>query len=136
VTSVRGASVLVWRRGWRGPEWLVLHRAAAGPAYDGDWAWTPPAGARRAGEDVAECARRELLEETGLELEPVPTGCGSDEWAVFVAEAPPEAEVRLDREHDAYEWVSEDEAAARCLPAHVGAAFNAVSALVGGGRPG
>jgi 8-oxo-dGTP pyrophosphatase MutT (NUDIX family) len=131
VTSIRGASVLVWRRGRRGREWLVLHRAAAGPEYEGDWAWTPPAGARHAGEAAAECARRELLEETGLELEPAPTDCGSDEWAVFVAEAPPDAEVRLDREHDAFEWVAAEEAAGRCLPAHVGTSFRAVAARLG-----
>jgi 8-oxo-dGTP pyrophosphatase MutT (NUDIX family) len=65
---MRGALVVVYRRGERGLEYLVLHRGHSGPAYEGDWAWGPPGGAREAGESVDECARRELLEETGLAL--------------------------------------------------------------------
>ena len=42
---------------------------------------------------------------------------------VFVADAPPDAEVRLSAEHDRFEWVPTIEAAARCLPAWVGALF-------------
>jgi dATP pyrophosphohydrolase len=94
-------------------EWLILRRrAAAGP----DWLWTCPSGVRESGESVDACARRELLEETGLSLEPHPTPCGREEWAVYVAEAPADAEVRLDAEHDDFEWLPLDQALARCKP--------------------
>lgn len=92
-----GASVLVWRAGAGRREWLILHRRHHGPAYEGDWAWTPPSGARLPGEPVEACARRELTEETGLgALALVPTDCGNDEWVLYAAEAPMDAEVRLD----------------------------------------
>ena len=40
-----GATVVVYRRVGDGLELLVLHRAHDGPDHEGDWAWTPPAGA-------------------------------------------------------------------------------------------
>ena len=104
----------------RGDEVLILHRAAHPPDFDGEWAWTNPTGAREPGETIEECARRELREETGLELDLVPVDT-SGEWAIFHAEAPADAEVVLDAEHDRYEWVTLDEACRRCLPAVVGA---------------
>ncbi|MBA3330077.1 MAG: hypothetical protein H0T39_04240, partial [Actinobacteria bacterium] len=43
--------VVVWREGERGREFLLLHRMAPGGAgFEGDWAWTPPSGARQPGE--------------------------------------------------------------------------------------
>ena len=34
-------------------EFLLLHRVApGGPDYEGEWAWTPPAGARQPREDL------------------------------------------------------------------------------------
>ncbi|WP_405001301.1 NUDIX domain-containing protein [Geochorda subterranea] len=95
---------------------LVLHRAEHGPEYEGDWAWTPPAGSRLVGEAVLSCARRELKEETGLQLALEATPCGTGEWAVFVAKASPEAEVVLDAEHDRYEWLPATDAVKRCRP--------------------
>ncbi|MGH2371606.1 MAG: NUDIX domain-containing protein, partial [Chloroflexota bacterium] len=86
-----GATVVVFRRLTGGTEFLLLHRAHNGPAYEGDWAWTPPSGARFPGEPIAVCARRELREEAGLELDVVPADCGTPSWQVYVAEAPPEA---------------------------------------------
>jgi 8-oxo-dGTP pyrophosphatase MutT (NUDIX family) len=127
VTEPVGASIAVWRRRGDRREWLLLHRAAAGPDYEGDWAWTPPAGARLIGESIEECARRELREETGLELDCSATSCGTSDWAVFVAEATGEAEVRLDEEHDRFEWLSLDEAIERCLPAQVGDTLRGVA---------
>jgi 8-oxo-dGTP pyrophosphatase MutT (NUDIX family) len=64
------ACVVVWRWAPPGaPEFLVLHRLApGGPGFEGDWAWTPPSGARLPGEPPDEAAKRELLEETGLRL--------------------------------------------------------------------
>ncbi len=122
-----GVSILVWRdRGDR--EWLMLHRKHHGPDYAGDWAWTPPSGARLPDETVLECAERELREETGLSLRLVPTRLGSPEWHAYVARASPEVQVELDAEHDRYEWVSLEEAAARCLPAFVGQSFRTAEA--------
>jgi 8-oxo-dGTP pyrophosphatase MutT (NUDIX family) len=115
-----GACVVVWRRGAEGAELLLLHRAHRGPAYDGDWAWTPPSGARLPGEPVETCAARELFEETGLRLAMRETDAGTEQWRLFVAEAPAGAEIRLDAEHDAYGWVPAAEAAVRCRPAVVG----------------
>ncbi|MFL5936546.1 MAG: NUDIX domain-containing protein [Gaiellaceae bacterium] len=123
-----GASILVWRRARDGRRWLVLHRGRPGVDDAGDWAWTPPAGARLPGEAVLACAERELREETGLSLPLTETGLGGDDWPLFAAEAPPDAEVRLDDEHDRYEWLSLEDAAARCFPAFVGESFSAVAA--------
>ena len=103
----------------RGDELLVLHRAHEGPDYAGDWAWGPPAGARHPGEDVLACARRELREETGLELDLEQREAPDGVVAVYVAEAPPDAEVVLSDEHDAYRWVALDEAIALCRPKRV-----------------
>jgi 8-oxo-dGTP pyrophosphatase MutT (NUDIX family) len=122
-----GVSVVVWRREAAGPEFLVLHRAHEGPEYEGDWAWAPPAGARLPGEEIAECARRELLEETGLRLECTPTDCGGEDWVVFAAEAPADAEVVLDAEHDRFAWLPANEAERVCLPPSVGASVAAVA---------
>jgi 8-oxo-dGTP pyrophosphatase MutT (NUDIX family) len=125
-----GAGVVVWRRG-DGIEWLVLHRSHHGPAYEGDWAWGPPAGARQPGEALEACARRELREETGLELAVARTACGRDEWPLFAAEAPGDAEVRLSAEHDAFRWLPLEDAVARCLPVRVGEGLRAVAATLG-----
>src|SRR5687768_10625687 len=111
-----GASVIVYRRTDSGLEFLVLHRAHHGPDYEGDWAWCPPSGARFPGEAVKACARRELEEESGLHLAPIPTAFGSEEWEVFMAHAPADAAVVLSAEHDRFAWVASDEAQARCLP--------------------
>src|SRR4051794_22883875 len=64
----RGASVVVRRPavGDAGMELLMLHRNANGPDFEGDWAWTSPAGARQPGEAVFPAALRELAEEAGL----------------------------------------------------------------------
>ena len=112
-----GASVVVYRRADRSVEYLLLHRAHSGPRFEGDWAWTPPSGARQPGEDIVECARRELLEETGLCLDITRTNAGDTGWVVFAAEAPADAEITLDAEHDRYGWLTLDEALARTAPA-------------------
>jgi 8-oxo-dGTP pyrophosphatase MutT (NUDIX family) len=130
---VLGATTVVWRRGAGGErEWLVLHRAHRGPAYAGDWAWTSPGGGREPGESPAACARRELREETGLELACAATPCGEAACPVFAAEAPPDARVRLDAEHDAHRWLPLAEACALCLPARVGRSIGCVAAWLDG----
>ena len=114
-----GASIVVWREGAGGRELLLLHRAHRGPAYEGDWAWTPPSGSRLPGEDPAACAARELLEETGLSLPLEESDAGTEQWLLYTARAPEGAEVRLDAEHDAFLWVPAEAAAERCRPALV-----------------
>jgi 8-oxo-dGTP pyrophosphatase MutT (NUDIX family) len=121
-----GASIVVWRRATGGPEFLVLHRKHHGPDFEGDWAWTPPLGARLPGEALEDAARRELLEEAGLDLPLAPTELGSDDWAVFLAEAPADAGVVLDDEHDRFDWLPADEASAKCLPSLVARTLVAV----------
>jgi 8-oxo-dGTP pyrophosphatase MutT (NUDIX family) len=123
-----GTTVVVFRRAADGPELLLLHRAHEGPDYEGDWAWTPQAGARLPGEPIEACARRELLEEAGLDLEVTPTGLGSADWPVFVVEVAPETPVTLDAEHDRYEWVSCLADLSRCRPDR---AFLPLQAAVG-----
>ena len=111
-----GATVVVYRVRDDGFELLMLHRAHHGPAYTGDWAWTPPAGARLPGEPVEDCARRELREETGLALSLEASRCGTDEWWVYFAEASLDAAVVIDAEHDRFEWLPVELARARCTP--------------------
>ena len=111
-----GATIVVFRPGAAGPDILMLHRAHQGPAYEGDWAWTPPAGSRFPGEPIEVCARRELLEESGLTLALTSTDCGTADWHLYVAEAPSDAEVTLDAEHDHYEWVPCAVELERCRP--------------------
>lgn len=113
------ASVVVWREGAGGREFLLLHRLAPGGAeYEGDWAWTPPAGARFPGEEPDEAARRELYEETGLALELVPAAAAraTEDVALYVAQAAPGDAIRIDAEHDRFEWLPLEDALVRCLP--------------------
>ena len=116
--SPHGAIVVCVRSATPGSELLILHRAHTGIDYEGNWAWTPPSGARRPGESVSECARRELREEVGLAITPRPVDVDRD-WAIFVVEVPHPVEIILDAEHDRYEWVHPEEAIQRCQPAEV-----------------
>ena len=116
-----GAAVIVSRRTRDGLEYLVLHRAAP-PAFDGDWAefdgdwaWTPPSGVRDSDETVEQCARRELLEEAGIDAPVlVPLRVDGERWAIFLAEVPKETLVTLSSEHDGYRWVTCDAASELC----------------------
>jgi 8-oxo-dGTP pyrophosphatase MutT (NUDIX family) len=111
-----GCSVVVFRWADDGLRLLLLHRRHNGADYEGDWAWTSPSGARLPGELVDECARRELAEEAGLALPMRPTACGTVEWRVYVAEAPMDAAIALDMEHDRFEWLPPTEALPRISP--------------------
>lgn len=116
----RGTTVVVRRPGGDGFEYLLLHRAESGVDYEGDWAWTAPAGCRQPGEAVLPAAERELAEEAGLSgftLWPVDLSGG---WVVFGCDVPAETPIDLvDPEHDRYEWLSFEEAAARVVPVEI-----------------
>jgi 8-oxo-dGTP pyrophosphatase MutT (NUDIX family) len=92
--------------------------APGGPEYEGDWAWTPPAGARQPGERPDAAASRELLEETSLALPitPIPGAAPSETVALYLAHASSDAAVALDEEHDRFEWLPLEVALTRCLP--------------------
>jgi 8-oxo-dGTP pyrophosphatase MutT (NUDIX family) len=121
--------VVVWREGTAGGrEFLVLHRVHFGPDFAGDWAWTPPSGARQPGEDPGAAAARELREETGLELALTQAQSPNPEVALYVAQAPRDAEVALDAEHDAHRWLPLEAAGDLCLPATVAEGLRAAAA--------
>jgi 8-oxo-dGTP pyrophosphatase MutT (NUDIX family) len=126
-------AIVVWRWGNQGREFLLLHRMApGGPDYEGDWAWTPPAGARQPGEPPDAAAARELREETSLDLQitPLPEAAPSDNVALYLAQAPSDAAVGLDEEHDRFEWVSLEDALTRCLPAVVADGLASAAATI------
>jgi 8-oxo-dGTP pyrophosphatase MutT (NUDIX family) len=121
-----GAMIVVASRAPDGWRYVLLHRAHHGADWEGDWAWTPPSGARKPGEDVAACASRELEEETGLRRTPRPVTTSETDWAVFALEVPWGTVGRVDgTEHDRLEWVTYAEASRRCRPARVAASFGA-----------
>lgn len=126
-----GAAVVVFRQTGTGYQYLILHRTHAGPDFAGDWAWGAPAGCRLPGESFEACARRELLEETGLELPLAPTALGNGDWHVYRAEAPAGARVRLSAEHDQHQWLPAHAAASKCLPQVVADQIRGVAALLG-----
>lgn len=110
-----GASVVVFRTSENGLELLMLHRGHLG-IDEGPWAWTPPSGARVPGESIEACAKRELLEEAGIALPLKPTNSGTEDWFVYIAEAPHNVVIVLDSEHDRFEWLSTSDALSRCQP--------------------
>ena len=119
--------VVVWRRAAEEREFLVLHRAHFGADFAGEWAWTPPSGARQPGESPEAADVRELREETRLELAPAAVESPDPDVALFVAEASGDGDVVLDAEHDAFRWLPLAEAAALCLPRTVAACLETAS---------
>ncbi len=115
-----GVTIVVFSESPDGRRYLLLHRSYDGEAFEGDWAWTPPAGARLPGELVVVCAARELREETGIDAEPIPIQVHDTDCAVFRLEVPWGIELAVnDDEHDRHEWVLLEEACRRCLPSVV-----------------
>jgi 8-oxo-dGTP pyrophosphatase MutT (NUDIX family) len=121
-------AVVVHRPGTGGREYLVLLRSPERHGY-----WHLVAGALEAGEDAAAAARRELLEETGLDAHAVPLGLDlryslagdppevrarfapGTEWIAvqaFAAAAPAGWEPALDDEHVEHRWLDADGAVA------------------------
>lgn len=64
----RSAGLLVWRAGRAGPEFLLAHPGGPFWARRDAGAWTIPKGLIDAGEDPLAAARREFLEEIGIEV--------------------------------------------------------------------
>jgi 8-oxo-dGTP pyrophosphatase MutT (NUDIX family) len=125
-----GASIVVYRHQQGQIEFLILHRAHDDPEYDGEWAWTPPSGARLPNEAIDDCARRELRDETGLALPVQPAEGSAESWAIYFAEATPDDRVVLDAEHDRFAWVTLEAALAHCLPEMVGSSVEYVARLL------
>lgn len=99
-----GAMIVVYRR-TPNLELLVLHRAAKGPDYEGEWAWTPPAGARFPAEPPEQAVVRELHGETGIDAAPKRMeGVGGTAWLMYGLGIEADVEVRVDDEHDRFEW--------------------------------
>lgn len=116
-----GGAVVVRRTGRACPhEYLLLHRAVNGVDYEGDWAWTSPAGARFPGEPVYPAALRELHEGAGITDADVWAVDLSGRWAVFGCEIPSSTAVELlDVEHDRFEWLPPAQALGRILPVEI-----------------
>ncbi|MGA5702625.1 NUDIX domain-containing protein [Peterkaempfera bronchialis] len=111
-----GAAVVVRRPAGGAFEYLLLHRAHQGAQYEGDWAWTPPSGARQPGEPLFPGALRELQEEAGLVGLTVDAVDLSGQWALYLAEVAEHAVALIDPEHDRYAWTTAEEALRRCAP--------------------
>jgi 8-oxo-dGTP pyrophosphatase MutT (NUDIX family) len=112
-------AIVVWRKADGRREFLLLHRVApGGPGFEGEWAWTPPSGARQPGETPDAAAERELLEEIGLvlPLTPLRDRSATEDVALYVAEAPADAQLVLDDEHDEFRWLPLEDALPLCLP--------------------
>ncbi|HZZ89770.1 MAG TPA: NUDIX domain-containing protein [Caulobacteraceae bacterium] len=67
--SNRSAGLLAWRRGPDGPQFLLAHPGGPFWARKDAGAWTIPKGLIEAGEDALAAARREFVEEIGLEVD-------------------------------------------------------------------
>lgn len=114
-----GVTIVVYRRTTgESTEILVLHRRAARPNQI-DWAWGPPSGARWPGEPIDVTARRELREETGLDLVPTPIVTSGTDWPVYAVEIDTGAAIMLSGEHDQYMWLSPAQALERSAPDRV-----------------
>jgi 8-oxo-dGTP pyrophosphatase MutT (NUDIX family) len=125
-----GGTVVVYRRSGARWEYLLLHRSHNGPAFEGEWAWTPPSGSRLPDEDFERCAARELFEETGLRLPLRSMDTENDAWLVYGAEASDADSIRLSPEHDRFVWLPLDQAVSLVSPAEPRAQLERAAHLV------
>ena len=116
-----GVAVVAYMLVCCGDRWLALRRATDRNKWPG--LWEVPGGHSKPGEQPSEAARRECLEETGLDLEPTKLLYSADEpdmfgtgqtYSVRVFEANlrtpiDRAVVKLNKEHDAYQWLTTDD---------------------------
>ncbi|MEO0557431.1 MAG: NUDIX pyrophosphatase [Bacteroidota bacterium] len=144
--SVRVVDVYPYRVDGARFEWLVLRRSA-GHAYAGQWRMV--GGKIEPGETAWQAALRELAEETGYGVEAglvavwaLPSVNTFYDWQHDAVSLTPAfaAEVtgapQLDAEHDAFDWLSADEAAARLVWPEQRRLLTLASALVqSGGIP-
>lgn len=96
-------------------EMLALHRSMDDVRRPGQWDF--PGGHVDEGEDMRQAARRETIEEAGLDLSDLrlvfalsdmtPNGAGS--WLVFVAHVSGSPNIALSHEHDDYKWMKPSE---------------------------
>jgi 8-oxo-dGTP diphosphatase len=102
-----------------GPYVLLQHRA---PWSHGGDTWGVPGGARTSSETAEQAARRETVEETGLDLADLVVHAehvsdhGTWRYTTFVATLPERRPVVADRESVALRWVAVQEVTA--LPLH------------------
>lgn len=68
VRDQKSAGLLVWRAGDAGPEFLLAHPGGPFWARRDAGAWTVPKGLIEPGEDPLAAARREFVEELGIEV--------------------------------------------------------------------
>src|SRR4051794_36450773 len=96
-----GGSVCVRRTTASGVrEVLLLHRSHQGADFEGDWAWTGPAGCRHPGEPVYSGVLRELAEEAGIEGYYPWAVDLTGRWALFAVDVPYDVPIELvDPEH-------------------------------------
>ena len=120
----RSAGVVIFKNALDGRKYLILHSRRSPGSKRPDF-WDFPKGLLEKGETGLEAAKREVKEETGLEIKNVlpdfkETASYFTKWsgktipkfaAMFLAEM--EAPVTLSIEHDRYEWLSYEDARKR-----------------------
>ena len=131
---IEAAGGVVWREGRDGLEVLLIHR----PLRDD---WTLPVGRLESGETIAECALREVAEETGYACElggflDTIEFVGADDGAIhrfhIFAMTVTSGDFVPNPETDRTEWLSVDEAGRRATYPNVRALLaSAAERLVG-----